>query len=225
MIQDKEKVLIRTAVPSDSGPLKNIAADTAYFGQPCENFFPDRELLAELIMEYYVGYEPEHTWVAEYHGEPVGYLSACFDEKNYSRKMLVRILPQAVFQALRRGKIWDRRLFRMLIYNIQTALKRQSALAALDRGKHYVHIHQNIRDGLRGMKIGTRLLEKFLEYADENRAAVRFRALRGQDRFPFFEKYGFVRKDVKRVRSWEQWLGREPLYFMEYVREKKNDKE
>lgn len=212
-------VIIRTARDEDLPALRALAVDTAYFGKPCEHFFPDRELLADLIMEYYARYEPEHTWVADLGGEVVGYLSAGFDEERYSEHMRRKILLPAVKKALARGKLWDRRTGRLAWYNLKAALGLQPRLKPADKKKYPVHIHQNVREGYRGMKLGTRLVEAFLAEVEQRKVGVRFRALRQEDRFGFFERYGFRRHDCRRAGVWEQWLGRSPLYFMEYVRD------
>ncbi|MFH0763337.1 MAG: GNAT family N-acetyltransferase [Candidatus Omnitrophota bacterium] len=217
MITDDVK--IRLSREQDLPGLRRLVADTAYFGGPCEHFFPDREFLADLIMEYYIRYEPEHTWVAEFKGEVAGYLSAGFDEGKYSRYMLSNIVPKSLWGALRRGKVWSRHSGRLVFYNLWAALTGQARLSAADKKKYPVHIHQNVKEGLRGRKIGSRLVEAFLEFADRKKAGVRFRALRQQESFPFFERYGFRRHDCRRVPVWERWLGKQPLYFMEYVRE------
>ncbi|UCD15945.1 MAG: GNAT family N-acetyltransferase [Candidatus Omnitrophota bacterium] len=217
-------VIIRQCQEKDIRVLRKIAVDTAYFGSPCEHFFPDRELLADLIMEYYVRYEPEHTWVAEFDGNVVGYLCAGFDEARYSRYMLWRILPKAFIKAFGRGKIFSKKTLWLIWYNIYAYCCKQGRLTALDEKKYSVHIHQNVKEGFRGKKIGSRLVESFLEYVDSRRKGVRFRALRRQDAFSFFERYGFQRHDCRRMPVWEKWLGKEPLYFMEYVRDVRYDK-
>jgi hypothetical protein len=43
--------------------------------------------------------------------------------------------------------------------------------------------------------------------------------LREENRFRFFEKYGFRLIDCKRAPIWEQWLNKRPLYYMEYLRD------
>lgn len=214
---DRAEVVVRTACAGDRDALRALCVDTAYFGSPCEFFFPDRELLADLIMEYYIRYEPHHTWVAEYGGEVVAYLSAGFSEAEYTRTMLKKILPGAIARALGRGMIWDRRTAKLIGYNFLTFLSGQARLPASDHRTYPVHIHQNTKEGFRGRGLGRKLLEAFLHTVKkEGASGVRFRALRSESRFPFFDTYGFTRLACRRVSSWERWLKRSPLYFMEY---------
>jgi len=214
-----KKVLIRKCEIRDIPALRDLAADTAYFGESCEYFFPDRELLADLIMGYYLLYEPEHTWVAEYDGNIVGYLSAGMNEKRYTLYMIGNIIPKALLKAFLRGKIWNIKTLKLIKYNILCFLRRETSMKKVCPKKYRVHIHQNVKVNYRGKKIGSELVEKFLEYIEPKKAGIRFKALRQENRFNFFEKYGFRLHDCKRVPTWEQWLNKSPLYYMEYVRD------
>lgn len=214
---EQSELIIRTATAGDRDALRKLCVDTAYFGEPCEAFFPDREFLADLIMEYYIRYEPHHTWVAQYQGEIIAYLSAGFAEAGYTRIMLKKILPGAMLRALGRGRIWDRRTVKLIGYNFMSFISGQTRLPASDQATYPVHIHQNTRQGFRGKGIGRKLLEAFLDTVKKEQAlGVRFRALRGEPRFPFFDTYGFKCLACRRVKYWERWLKKSPLYFMEY---------
>ncbi|MBN2482977.1 MAG: hypothetical protein JXD21_02085 [Candidatus Omnitrophica bacterium] len=209
--------VIRTCIPGDRQALRTLCCDTAYFGEPCEVFFPDREFLADLIMEYYIRYEPQHTWVAQVQGEVVAYLSAGFDETRYSRKMLFNIVPGSLFRALLRGKLWDRRIWELIKYNLRALLSGETNLAKGTHNEFPVHIHQNTKLGFRGKGIGKQLLYEFLKEVKNKKArGVRFRALRQEPGFFFFDKNEFKKIDCIRVPTWELWLKKSPLYFMEY---------
>ena len=214
-----QEVFIRTFKRQDRQALRTLVADTAYFGSPCEHFFPDRELLADLIMEYYMSYEPHYLWIAEYNTEVIGYLSAGTEETKYSRYLLKYIIPQAFFKALRRGRLWDKRTARLIWFNLWAFLKAETRLLQVDKKKYSVHIHQNMRDGFRGKGVGSLLVKNFIDFVDKENLGVSFRALRQQDCFPFFERYGFKKFDCRRMPTWEHWLEKSPLYLMEYVRE------
>ena len=214
-----KKVLVRKCEIRDIPDLRELVADTAYFGESCEYFFPDRELLADLIMEYYVRYEAKHTWVAEYDGTIVGYISAGVDDRRYTLYMMGKIIPNALVKALLRGKIWNIKTLDLIKYNILCFLRGEVNLSKICLKKYPVHIHQNVKANYRGKKIGSKLIERFLEYIEPKKVGIRFRALRQEDRFNFFEKYKFRLHDCKRVPTWEHWLNKKPLYYMEYVKE------
>ncbi len=213
-----DAIKIRRLEKKDIPTLRKLAADTAYFGSACENFFPDREFLSVLIMDYYLFFEPEHTWVADDNGEAVGYLSAGFDESSYAKYML-RYMPKYFLRFLIKGGLFDKRTIKLIWYNLLVAINKQNQLKKIDYSKYPVHIHQNMKQGYRGKGIGSGLVKAFLEFVDNKKFGVHFRALREVDNFAFFERYGFRKIDYKRVPIWEKWLNRSPLYFMEYVRE------
>ncbi len=68
-------MLVRPYQPSDREAVHRIAADTAFFGAPVENFLPDRKLFSDFFMAYYTDAEPEYLWVAEHEGQVGGYFA------------------------------------------------------------------------------------------------------------------------------------------------------
>lgn len=212
-----EAVIVRKYCSGDRQAVRTLCCDTAYFGEPCEAFFTDRELLADLIMKYHTDCEPQHTWIAEYKGEIIGYISACFDSTTYGKVMLFKIVPISLGRALMRGKIWSMKTYKMIIYSLKAFFLNETKLVDADDKEFPVNIHQNIKKDFRGKGIGSKLLTALLNEVDRDRiAGIRFRALRQQCGFPFFEKCGFKQFGCKRVKSWEDWLKKTPLYFMEY---------
>lgn len=211
--------VIRKCRASDRDALHALCCDTTYFGEKCENFFSDRELLADLVMRYFTDHEPMHTWVAEKEGELAGYICACYEESRFSRVMLYKILPVSILKSLGRGRIFSLLTLRMVFYNLAVFIKRESVLKRINHNDFPVHIHQNIKEGFRGKGLGAKLLSALLKDARENRVkGIRFRALRQEPKFGFFEKHGFILSDCRRVRTMENWLGRRPLYYMEYLK-------
>jgi len=211
-----ENIIIRRYQAGDREALRKLSCDTAYFGDPCEVFFSDRKLLADLIMSYYTDYEPEHIRVADYRGEVVGYISAGLNESRYGRCMLLNIVPYSLIKALCRRKIWDKRILRLILYNFLFGISGQEKLKKLKSSDFPAHIHQNIKYGFRGKGIGSKLFEALYTEIQKKTRGIRFKALRQEPRFPFFEKYGFQLFDLRRVKIWERWLNKSPLYFMEY---------
>lgn len=215
----RSEVTIRKACLEDSRILRDIAVDTAYFGSSSDMFFSDREFLADLLMEYYPLYEPEHTFVAVYKGEVIGYLASTYDYNKYRRIFKSRILPKALFKMILRFKMFSFKTLRMIYFNVTAAITKQTKLNSLSIKDYPVYIHQNMKDGYRGIGIGADLVEAFLKDAKASGVkGIRFRSLRSVDNFKFFTRYGFVLSDCRRVPAWEKWYKKEPLYLMEYGR-------
>jgi GNAT superfamily N-acetyltransferase len=219
MRSDSERdIFIREGKERDILNLRKLAAATAYFGDPGSHFFSDSELLADLIINYYLYYEIEHLWVAELDNEIIGYVCGHFNQRSYMRCIVFKILPRALTKALLRAKIFSLKSLKLLYYNLRHLIALQE-IPAKDVQKYSVHIHQNIRKGFRGRGVGSKLLDRFLSAVDKDKLGMQFKALRETDRFKFFERYGFKRYYYRRAYVWERWLGKSPLYYIGYIRE------
>jgi GNAT superfamily N-acetyltransferase len=159
-----ENAVIRLYQPADRQAVWGIACDTADHGNPVENFFPDRNVVAEMLMRYYTDYEPQALWVAEYESKVVGYLSGCLDSRRYSRVMAWRILPGACARAILRGLLWRRETFNIFKAAIRSLL-RAGLRGDMPLSDYPAHLHINLRDGFRGQRLGARLIERFIDQA------------------------------------------------------------
>jgi len=210
-----KKIVIRKYHPRDEKNLRKLCCDTAYFGDPCESFFSDRELLADLLTKYYTDYESEHLWVAERDSELIGYIMGCFDHRKYSRIMTLRIMPGSLFRAFFRKKLWCRKTWDLMVSNLKVFLFREAKLPRIDRKKFPVHIHQNVKNDFRSKGVGSKLFMILWNKAKEEKCSgMGFRALRQDPYFLFFKKHRFNQVECKRTKSLERWLGKSPLYYM-----------
>ena len=166
------EVLIRPYEPQDRQDVRQICCDTADRGEPVENFFSDRELVADLVTRYHTDFEPESSWVAEADRRVVGYLTGCLDTRQWRRVMLGRIAPGALARAVGRGVLGRADTWRLLAKaaGSQCRWRPTGNLHVLDRFPAHVHI--NVRREFRGQRIGQELMERFV-------ARVKERALPG----------------------------------------------
>ena len=184
---------IRPYEPRDRAGLRQICCDTADAGQPVERFFPDREVVADLLTNYYTEREPQSVFVADKNGEVVGYLTGCVDTKWFVWVMTRRIVPAVLIKALFRGTLWHRQTIKLLRANLSLWLKNgYRSRTTLD--EHPAHLHVNMRQGFRGQHLGQRLVEAFCERARAAgvrgvHAGVSAENLRACH---FFEELGFV---------------------------------
>jgi GNAT superfamily N-acetyltransferase len=157
-------VQIRPYAPQDRDALRQICSDTADLGQPIERIFPDREVFADLLTNYYTQVEPESAFVADNNGEVVGYLTGCVSTKRFLRVMTWRIVPLILVKALVRGALWHPQTVRLFRINIGLWLKGGHRTGpAVDA--YPAHLHVNMKDGFRGQHIGKRLVEAFCNHA------------------------------------------------------------
>ena len=186
-------VHVRPYEARDRAAVRQICADTADAGQPVESFFPDREVFADLLTNYYTQFEPQSTFVADNGGEVVGYLTGCLDTKRFLSLMKWRIVPAVLVKALLRGTLWHPQTMRLLRANLGLWFKSGHRTGpTLD--DYPAHLHVNLRKGFRGQRLGQRLVAAFCERASA--AGVRgIHAGVSAENAParhFFEQLGFV---------------------------------
>ncbi|MDP2989237.1 MAG: GNAT family N-acetyltransferase [Kiritimatiellota bacterium] len=186
---------IRPYAAGDRVAVRRICCDTADAGRPVEAFFDDRELIADLLMNYYTDFEPASAWVV-IAGEVVGYLTGCRDTGAFRRIMFWRIVPRALFKAFWRGTWWAASTRRLVRYNLPIWW-RSLGHRAMPLAGYPAHLHINLRTGMQGQGMGRRLINQFLaqlraagisgvhlSVREDNMAAI-----------AFFEKTGFARLD------------------------------
>lgn len=151
---------IRKFKKTDRNSVRNIANSTAT-GYPRS----DLQLVADLLTNYYVDYEPEHLLIAQVEGEVVGYLSGCFNGSRCRWIKGTRVIPKAVVKALLRGEIGWKEV-RYLGSFIYVAM--HSGLRNAPPSGYPAHFHINIAEDWRGEGLGTRLANEFLSMLKES---------------------------------------------------------
>jgi ribosomal protein S18 acetylase RimI-like enzyme len=184
---------IRPYEPRDRAALRQICSDTADAGRPIERFFPDREVFADVLTNYYTEFEPQSVFVAESGGNVVGYVTGSVDTKRFLRTMMWRIGPVVLIKALLRGTLWHPQTVRLFRANIGMWLK-NGYHTSPTLNRYPAHLHVNVRDGFRGQRVGERLVETFCERARAAgargvHAGVSAENLQARH---FFEELGFV---------------------------------
>ena len=186
-------LVVRPYRSDDRTALRRLACDTADCGEPVEHFFRNRDVFADLLTRYYVEYEPQSVWIAESEGEVVGYLTGCLDSRRYDRLMSWPIIPCAIVKAIGRGALWQPESWRLLWSGIRTGLR--GGLRRVAGLKRYsAHLHVNLRQDVRGQRIGDQLVERFLSHARAARVTGLYAPVRGDNARAqrFFERLGFT---------------------------------
>jgi ribosomal protein S18 acetylase RimI-like enzyme len=184
---------IRSYEPRDRAGLRQICCDTADAGQSVEHFFPDREVFADLLTNYYTEWEPQSVFVADNDGEVAGYVTGCMDTNRFLRVMASCIVPVVLIKALFRGVLWHPQTVRLLRTNVSLWLKNGYRHGAALDG-YPAHLHVNVRQSCRGRRLGQRLVEIFCERAQTGGVrGVHAGVSDGNSRARhFFEELGFV---------------------------------
>jgi len=162
-------------------------------GGPIENFFPDRDVAADLLTKYYTDYEPQSTFVALCDERMVGYINGCMDNRRYGLVMGWLLMPPLLIKAFKRGVFFRPEILQLL----RGALKNWRRIFVWRKKSfhsHQGHLHIGILGDFRGQQVGRNLLNALMAHAsaggvseivasvhDANNAAGRF-----------FETQGFV---------------------------------
>jgi ribosomal protein S18 acetylase RimI-like enzyme len=199
------ELTVRPYTNEDRDPVHRIAADTGFFGDPVEVFLDDRQAFCDAFPTYYTDLEPEHAWVAHSERGVVGFLLGCVDtsrHRTWFRKALPGLIGRAVRGAYRISQ-------RSMTYTIQIA---QAALRGefthVDLALYPAHLHINLEAPSRGLGLGRRLIEAYLEQlrqlgipgvhletTSQNQAACHL-----------YQKTGFKLLEARPTRLWKRYL-------------------
>lgn len=177
---------IRAYRPSDRDAVRRIALETSGAAS-----FPDPELLVDQLTRYYTDCEPGSLWVAELDARVVGYLSGCLITWNFLRWLKFQQRPRVLLRLLTRHAFHPF-MWRWAASRVKT-LRAGGAHQPAWVERHPAHLHMNLTERARGQKIGSALVEKFLDQA-------RGMGLRGvhlptkadnADAQRFFSRHGF----------------------------------
>ena len=187
------EIIIRPYQKRDREEVRKISGDTANLGRPVETFFSDREVMTDLLMNYYTDYEPASCWVAEYEGKVIGYLTGCLDNKKYLFLTSLYIGPKTLFRAFMRGVFFQEKTGRLLKAVFLTGRK-GGYRKNIPIKKYPAHLHINIQSEFRNQHIGQRLIEQFLKHVKASGQAG-IHAVTRQENIGacrFFERMGFT---------------------------------
>jgi ribosomal protein S18 acetylase RimI-like enzyme len=157
----KPDISIQPFVAENTAPLLQIAADTAFFGEPVEAFLEDRNLFCDIFYRYYTTLQAKYCWVAVDHLNVVGFLAGCPDTRSLARQWLSSILP-GVLSNVVHGKYMIGTLTRHYLYSL-VRMQLMERAPAVDLALYPAHLHVNLDANWRGMGIGGKLLQRYIE--------------------------------------------------------------
>jgi len=153
-------ILIRPYLNTDRDAVMKIAADTAFFGQPIENFLDDRNAFLDAFYSYYFDYEGEHAWVASEGVRVLGFIAGCIDGKHHDQVVRNEIQPKLIKNLLH-GKYKIRwKTLKFVIRLLGSELFNEEPNA--DEYVYPAHLHINVSEESRGKGIGRRLIKAYL---------------------------------------------------------------
>lgn len=151
---------VRPYCSSDRQAVLDIAADTAFFGEPVEAFLDDRRLFWDAFYRYYTDWEPEHAWVACVDDHVVGFLMGCMNTEQQRRVVFREMWPRTMGNLIQGAYHLGKRTWRFVLRSALAFLRRE--YPSVDLNLYPAHLHINITAGWRGLGLGRRLLEAYL---------------------------------------------------------------
>ena len=186
----EESASIRKFILLDREALRRISCETAFAGAPREKIFSDDEILADALTVYFTDHEPESCFVAVADNKVVGYISGAKDALAMERVFARRILPALLLKAFRRGVFFNRYNLRLFWYCLGSMFKGEFRAPGFS-GEFPAILHINLDKNFQRQAIGSKLIERFLEYLrEEGVPGVHFGTL-SEGAGVFFKKTGF----------------------------------
>ncbi|MBF0571678.1 MAG: GNAT family N-acetyltransferase [Candidatus Omnitrophica bacterium] len=177
----------------DRAALRKLCCDVADRGAPIENFFPDREIAADLLTKYYTDYEPQSTFVALCDERIVGYINGCMDNRRYGLVVFWLLLPAMLIKAFKHG-LFFRPEIRQLLCGALKNWRRIFVWRKKSFHSHQGHLHVGIAGDYRGQQLGHNLVNTLAERAAGLGIAELAASVHDANKSAggFFEALGFV---------------------------------
>ena len=152
---------IRHYQTSDQAAVLNIAADTAFFGEPVEAFLDDRKLYGDAFASYYLEHEAPFAWVADGQDGVVGFLLGCADTPCQVSQWRGYIISQVLVKALTGRYKLGRRTAGFAWGLLEGMLRGEEP--AINVKEYPAHLQIDVQQGYRGLGVGRGLIEAYLE--------------------------------------------------------------
>jgi len=190
------KINIRPYQAQDRALLRTLCCDVADRGGPIENFFPDREVAADLLTRYYTDFEPDSTFVALCDNQLVGYINGCMDNRRHGLAMSWLLMPPLLIKAFKHG-IFFRPEINQLLRGILKNWRRVFVYRKKSFHSYQGHLHIGIAADFRGQQVGRNLLNILVEHAAGSGITELTASVHEANKAAsvFFEAQGFVVRD------------------------------
>jgi ribosomal protein S18 acetylase RimI-like enzyme len=198
---------IRHFQPHDQQAVFEIAADTAFFGEPVEAFLEDRRLFTDAFARYYTEQEAKLAWVADGQGGLVGFLFGCADTPSQSRRWRRFILSEILVKAMAGRYSLGRRTAAFAWGMLMGMVRGEEA--RVDLKGYPAHLQIDVQAGYRGVGVGGRLIEAYIEQLRQMQMGGVHLTTTSHNEAAchLYEKVGFQLLDERLNRFWTNKLG------------------
>ena len=156
-------IIIRKYSKKDRKKVRQISYDTAFLGLRKGDIFDNEEIISDFLTNYFINYEPGSCFVAESAGEVIGYVVGALDTEKMKKILGGRIIPLLIAKILRKKLFVNRTNLNFFLRVFRSFAKGE--FFTPEFSKYYpATLHINIDENFRGRKIGTKLLEHYIEF-------------------------------------------------------------
>lgn len=165
-------MIIRKYKSSDKKQIEALHFEVGFLGRSMSKLLSETDLWNKNI-QYYLTKEPESIFVLDHEGKVLGYVIGCVDDKNHKKntKLVWSAFKNffASFNAPKKDRYfwWSRFL---VVFNALSGLSDEIKfkVPTKDAG----HFHISLASDVRGKNFGSKLFEKFEQYARESGVKV-----------------------------------------------------
>lgn len=154
--KDQINFEIRPYSPEYRTGILQIAADTAFFGDPVEAYLDDRKLFCDSFYRYYTDIESQNSWVAHIDGRVLGFIVGSVNTKVQQTVWKRKIIPSTILQLLSGNYRIGTKTMRYVAGVLRSAIKQEFTNCRLDI--YPSHLHINVDVHARGYGIGHHLM-------------------------------------------------------------------
>lgn len=163
----EENIIIEAYRPADRFDIRRISYETSFSGRP-EEFFEDKEMVADLLTSYFTDHEPESCFVVRASRKVVGYIIGTKNLRRMKTFLIFRMIPSLAVKAVGRGILFNGKN-RLLLKNYCRSFFK-GEFKRTDWNRDFpAGFHINMDPEYRGRGLGQKLLDKFLAYLKEHR--------------------------------------------------------
>lgn len=209
----EQGVIIRKFRSRDREAVRGIIHDTAFMGESGEAFFEGKKILSDALTLYFTDYEPQSCFVSEVNGEVVGCLIGTKDKIASEKTIKDKISLGLLREALASGALFKRKNIIFLFSCLSAMLSGEFRAPELNRA-YPATFHINVKNGFRGLGMGSGLLSAYLDYLKTERVLGVHLATMSDAAARFFSKQGFSLLHKGRRSYFRHILHRDvPLYI------------
>jgi ribosomal protein S18 acetylase RimI-like enzyme len=201
-------LIIRPYQAPDRQVVLRIAADTAFFGAPVENFLEDRRLFCDLFYRYYTDFESANGFVACAGMAVVGFIVGSPDTRRQQSRLWRLLLPGVIQGLLQRRYKFGPKTRRYGFGLLKSTLRGE--FPHCDLSQYPAHLHINVDERWRTQGVGRQLMAAYLSRLQAlgvpgvhlhstnlNTAAC-----------VLYERMGFILLDARRTSIWGYCMSR-----------------